>query len=117
MSSRAAPLPRTGPPATHRATWGIIATLLRPRRRLLVLVAASLLVAKALDLVPPLLIQHVIDDALTPRRADTLLPLGLLYLAATVVGQALTFGAVYLTAVAAQGALHDLRVRLMSHLQ
>ncbi|HMA37035.1 MAG TPA: ABC transporter ATP-binding protein [Chloroflexia bacterium] len=117
MSGTAATLRRAARPARRPGPGAGIATLLRPRRRLLGLIAVSVLLAKGLDLVPPLLIQHVVDDALTPRRPEALLPLGLLTLAATVAGQALNCGAVYLTAVAAQGALHDLRVRLITHLQ
>jgi len=45
-----------------------------------------------------------------------LLLLGVLYLGATVAAQLLNFVAVYLIAVAAQGALHALRVRLVDRL-
>ncbi|HMA35530.1 MAG TPA: ABC transporter ATP-binding protein [Chloroflexia bacterium] len=102
---------------SRRPTWDQVASLLRPWRRALLGIAASVLLAKVLDLVPPLLIQHVVDDHLTPRRPDGLFQLGLFYLGATVAAQGLQFVSVYLTAVAAQGALHTLRVRLFSHLQ
>ena len=98
-------------------TWERVASLLRPWRGLLLGIGLTVLVAKALDLVPPLLVQRIIDDHLTPGRPAGLLELGVLYLGATVAAQGVQFVAVYLTAVAAQGALHALRVRLFTHLQ
>jgi ATP-binding cassette subfamily B protein len=81
------------------------------------LVALSVVLAKVLDLVPPLLIRRIVDDHLTPGQPAGLLALGVVYLGAAVAAQLLSVVAVYLTAVAAQGALHTLRVRLISHLQ
>src|SRR5262245_41090648 len=115
MSSSANILPV--PPVPRRVAWEHLASILRPWRGTLALIAFSVLLAKALDLVPPLLIQRIVDDHLTPRQPDGLLSLGLLYLGATVAAQLMNFVAVYMTAVAAQGALHSLRVRLVGHLQ
>ena len=97
-------------------TWQQLGTLVRPWRLTLLIVAVTVLAAKALELVPPLLIQRVVDDHLTPRRPAGLLALGLLYLGATAAAQVLQFVAVYLTAVAAQHVLHRLRVRLLAQL-
>ncbi len=115
MSSNATTLPAQ--PVSRRVAWAHLASILRPWRGTLALIALSVLLAKALDLVPPLLIQRIVDDHLTPRLPAGLLSLGVLYLGATVAAQLLNFVAVYLTAIAAQGALHSLRVRLVSHLQ
>jgi len=104
-------------PVTRRVAWAHLASILRPWRGTLALVALSVLLAKALELAPPLLIQRIVDDHLTPRVPAGLLSLGALYLAATVAAQLMNAVAVYLTAVAAQGALHSVRVRLVSHLQ
>ena len=102
---------------TRRVAWDHLASILRPWRATLALVALSVLLAKALELVPPLLIRRIVDDHLTPRVPAGLLSLGVLYLGATVAAQLMNAGAVYLTAIAAQGALHTLRMRLVSHLQ
>jgi len=115
MSSSANTLPAQ--PVTRRVAWNHLASILRPWRGTLAVVALSVLLAKALDLAPPLLIQRIVDDHLTPRQGAGLLPLGVLYLGATVTAQLMNFVAVYLTAIAAQGALHTLRLRLVSHLQ
>jgi ATP-binding cassette subfamily B protein len=105
------------PLMTRRVAWEHLASILRPWRRTLALVALSVLLAKALELVPPLLIRRIVDDHLTPRVPAGLLSLGVLYLGATVAAQLMNAVAVYLTAIAAQGALHTLRMRLVSHLQ
>jgi ATP-binding cassette, subfamily B, multidrug efflux pump len=115
MSSNANALPTQ--PVTRRVAWSQLAALLRPWRGTLLLIALSVLLARALDLVPPLLIQRIVDDHLTIGQSAGLLALGVLYLGATVAGQLLSAAAVYLTAIAAQGALHSLRLRLVSHLQ
>jgi ATP-binding cassette subfamily B multidrug efflux pump len=101
----------------RRVAWDHLASILRPWRATLALVALSVLLAKALELVPPLLIRRIVDDHLTPRIPAGLLSLGVLYLGATVAAQLMNAAAVYLTAIAAQGALHTLRMRLVSHLQ
>src|SRR3954454_25364445 len=74
---------RAGQRETRRVAWTHLRSLLRPWRGMLVLVALSVLLAKVLDLVPPLLMQRVVDDHLTPGRATGLLGLGLVYLLAT----------------------------------
>jgi ATP-binding cassette subfamily B multidrug efflux pump len=115
MSSRADTLPAQA--VTRQVAWNHLASILRPWRGTLALIGLSVLLAKALDLAPPLLIQGIVDDHLTPGQPEGLLLLGMLYLGATVAAQLLNFAAVYLTALAAQGALHTLRVRLVGHLQ
>ncbi len=104
-------------PVSRHLAWDHLATILKPWRGTLALVALSVVLAKLLELVPPLLIRRIVDDHLTPGQPAGLLALGVFYLSATVAGQLLSAVAVYLTAVAAQGALHTLRMRLASHLQ
>jgi ATP-binding cassette subfamily B multidrug efflux pump len=107
--------PPTVPP--RASAWAQLAPLLRPWRGALALAMLGVLLAKALELVPALLIQRIVDDHLAIRQADGLLALALLYLGTTVGAQILSAGAVYLTAVAAQSALHAVRMRLVEHLQ
>ena len=107
----------TGTAATRRATWSALGPVLRPRCASLGFVAVVLIAARALDLAPALIVRRVVDEHLTPGRADGLLALGLVYLGAIVAAQAANFVAVYLTAVVAQDALRALRVRLAAHLQ
>ena len=104
-------------PTARRATRDALGPVLRPWRGVLALIALGLVVARALDLAPALVVRRVVDAHLTPGRADGLLALGLLYLGAVVAAQAANFVAVYLTALVAQDALRALRVRLAAHLQ
>ncbi len=94
-----------------------LGSILVPWRRLLGLVGALILASALLELVPPLLMRGIVDDHLIAGRADGLVVLALVYLGAVVAIHATSALATYFTAVAAQGALHALRVRLFSHFQ
>jgi ATP-binding cassette subfamily B protein len=83
----------------------------------LALVGVLVAVAAGLELVPPLVVRRLIDGPLATGDASGLLPLALAYLGATAASEGVGFFYAYLTAVAAQGALHRLRVRLFDHLQ
>jgi ATP-binding cassette, subfamily B, multidrug efflux pump len=107
----APPIARFGPVLEQ------LGSILRPWRQLLMLVAGLVLGAALLELIPPLLMRRVVDEHLTVGRADGLLGLGLLYLGATLAAAATGALAAYLTATAAEGALHALRIRLFEHLQ
>ena len=91
--------------------------LLAPRRGLLGIAAVTVILGALVELAPPLIVRQVVDAHLSPRRAEGLLPLAWLYFAAVAAGQALGFLTTYLTALAAQGGLHDLRVRFFAHAQ
>jgi ATP-binding cassette subfamily B protein len=109
-------VPVSAPPGRSVA-WREVRAILRPWRGHLALVAGAVLVGRALDLVPPLIIGTIVDAHLVPGRPASLLPLALLALGAIAAAQLATLVAAYLTAIAAQGALHALRVRLVAHLQ
>ena len=59
---------RAAQPVTRRVAWEHLASILRPWRGTLALVGLSVLLAKVLDLAPPLLIQRIVDNHLTPRQ-------------------------------------------------
>jgi ATP-binding cassette subfamily B protein len=94
-----------------------LTVLLRPWRACLVLALVCVVGGAALELAPPLLLRSIVDDHLAIRRRSGLLPLAVLYAAVTVGAQTTGFAAGYLIALAAQGGLHALRVRLLGHLQ
>lgn len=98
---------------TPRQLWAI----LTPWRWWLALVGLTVLLGALLELVPPLLIQQIVDAHLALGRSEGLLWLAVLYLGATAAVQSMGFLTEYLTAVIAQGVLHRLRVRLFAHLQ
>ncbi len=94
-----------------------LVNLLAPHRRMIIVIAGVLIAGAFCELVPPLIMQRVIDDHLTAGRSEGLVTLALIYLAAVALIQTFGFLGSYLTAFTAQGALRDLRVRLFSHFQ
>ncbi|HZM80291.1 MAG TPA: ABC transporter ATP-binding protein [Candidatus Limnocylindrales bacterium] len=94
---------------------GQLRDLVRPWRGRLTLVAAGVLAAAGLDLLPPLIVRRVVDSLTAGATAD--LPVAAAaYLAAVAAVQVLTAGYGYLAATVAQRALAALRTRLFAHL-
>jgi ATP-binding cassette, subfamily B, multidrug efflux pump len=91
--------------------------ILAPRRLRILTISLTILVGAGLELVPPLVMKQIVDSHLTPGIADGLWLLAVIYLASVAGVQALSFLSSYLTALTAQGALNDLRIRLYRHLQ
>ncbi|MFN8633685.1 MAG: ABC transporter ATP-binding protein [Chloroflexota bacterium] len=108
---------RPAQPADRRSAFRQVAELLAPRRRLLLWIVGLVVTSATLELAPPLILRDIVDDHLLSGRTDGLLVLAFLFLGATAVVEATRALAGYLTGVAAQGTLHDLRVRLFAHLQ
>jgi ATP-binding cassette subfamily B multidrug efflux pump len=103
--------------AIQVTAWGEVRRLVRPWRAQVVLIALCVLLFEGLSVVPPLLMQRIVDDHLTPGSPEGMLALALLYLGATVLAEGANLGVTYGTAWVAQHALRDLRVRLFAHLQ
>ena len=103
-------------PAPKVAVGAQLLQLVRPWWARLLLVAAAVLGAAVLALIPALIVRHVIDHNLTPHRTAGLAPAALLYLAASAATIALTAAYGYLAATVAQRSLAGLRTRLFSHL-
>src|SRR5215216_4043584 len=91
--------------------------ILAPYWRAILLIVIVILLGASLELVPPLLVKRIVDQHLTIRNPNGLWTLAVLYLVATAGVQGIAFLTSYLTALTAQGALKDLRVRLYRHLQ
>ena len=91
--------------------------ILAPHWRAILLIALVILMGASLELVPPLLMKQIVDQHLAAGNANGLWSLAFVYLAAVAFVQGLAFLTSYLTALTAQGALKDLRVRLYRHLQ
>jgi ABC-type multidrug transport system fused ATPase/permease subunit len=90
--------------------------LVAPWRGRLALVGVLVLLAAVLELVPPLVVRHVIDHNLTPGVTRGLGLAAVLYLAAATAVTALGAGYGYLAATVAQRSLASLRARLFGHL-
>jgi ATP-binding cassette subfamily B protein len=103
-------------PAPGAAVGAQLLQLARPWWARLLLVAAAVLGAAVLGLIPSLVVRHVVDHNLTPHRTAGLAPAAVVYLAASVAVAALTAAYGYLAATVAQRSLAGLRTRLFSHL-
>ena len=91
--------------------------ILAPRKLRILVIAITILTGAGLELVPPLVLKQIIDNHLTLGNPQGIWGLAFVYLASVVGVQSLGFLTSYLTALTAQGALNDLRVRLYKHLQ
>ncbi len=101
----------TAPRFWHRV-WELVS-----RWRLLLTAAGLCVIGSSVaELVPPLVIRHVIDQNLLVHRDAGLVAAAAIYLGAVVVDSVLSFGYGYLTAVVAQRAIAAVRVRMFEHL-
>src|SRR5512133_1472490 len=94
-----------------------LSEILAPHWLAILLIGAVILLGACLELVPPLVMKQIVDQHLTVGNPDGLWLLAIAYLVAAAGVQGLGFLSSYLTALTAQGALKDLRVRLYRHLQ
>lgn len=112
-------MPEPAAPSTtlRSTTRRQLIEILAPRRLRILVIASTIFVSAGLELVPPLVLKQIVDNHLTPGVLQGIWLLACLYLASVAGVQALGFLTSYLTALTAQGALNDLRVRLYRHLQ
>jgi len=94
-----------------------LSDILGPRWLAILSIGVVILLGACLELIPPLIMKQVVDQHLTPGNPEGLWLLAFAYLLAVAGVQGLSFLSSYLTALTAQGALKELRVRLYRHLQ
>ncbi|TQN43679.1 ATP-binding cassette subfamily B protein [Blastococcus colisei] len=93
-----------------------LGSLVSPWRARLLAVGVLVLAAAVVELVPPLVVRHVIDHSLVRGNVRELGTAAAVYLAAATAVAALSAGYGYLAATVAQRSLAVLRTRLFSHL-
>ncbi|MBA2644263.1 MAG: ABC transporter ATP-binding protein [Solirubrobacterales bacterium] len=91
--------------------------LLRPYRGRVVLMMASLVVATAAALAPPVLAKLAIDDGIVPGDVGVLQLVVAGFVASALLHWGATYLQTYLTGWVGQRVLQDLRVRMFEHLQ
>lgn len=91
--------------------------ILAPRRSRILFITLTIVLGAGLELVPPLVLKQIVDAHITPAIPDGLWLLAFIYLSSIAGVQGLSFLTNYLTALTAQGALNDLRIRLYRHFQ
>ena len=104
-------------PPTQSTMRRHLSEILSPHWLAIFSIAGVILLGACLGLVPPLIMKQIVDQHLTTGNADGLWLLAFTYLLAVAGVQGLGFLSNYLTALTAQSALKDLRVRLYPHLQ
>ena len=102
-------------PSTPRF-WDQVWSLARPWRGRIAVVALCVVGAALAGVVPPLVVRHVVNADLVPRRTAGLVVSGLAYLGAIAAGAALVYLYSYLAAIVAQRIIVTIRVELFAHL-
>ncbi len=108
---------RPADPAVRRRNLRRVVGLFGPYRRSLAGVLGLILVAAALGMAPPFLLQRILDDAI-PQRDTTLLSWlvgGMI--AIPIVTGVIGVGQTWLSNVVGQRVMHDLRSAVFRHLQ
>src|SRR5215472_48012 len=100
---------------TTSQLWRKIAVLVRPWRRSLLVVAATIVASALAELVPPLVVGYITNHNLVPHRTSGLIVAGLAYIAAIAIDALLTFAYSYMAARVSQSAIATMRTRLFDH--
>jgi ATP-binding cassette subfamily B protein len=94
----------------------MVGRFLRPFLRDLLLVFAILLGVSLLSLLPPFVIQQVVDGPITEGNLTALWPYAIVYIGSLIVVFVLRFAQTYLLQTVGQNALVDLRQALFHHI-
>jgi ATP-binding cassette subfamily B protein len=98
-------------------TFKRVVLLFRPYRSQMAFVLLAVFVTTALNLVVPLLIPLVFDDALAHRSMSHLILYGAIMIAAAFLSGIVGVGQTYLNNLVGQHVMRDLRNKLYAHLQ
>jgi len=100
-----------------RETLIRVAKLYRPYRFALLLVAGFILVSAVLQIVTPLLIRQIIDDAIPNNDRNLLATLTGGMMLVAVLGGGISYGTTYLNSKTGLTVMEDLRLAVYAHLQ
>jgi ATP-binding cassette subfamily B protein len=96
-----------------RRVWG----LARPYRGMLGLFLATIVAAAVIELIPPLLIRRIIDDAIPNEDGGLITTSALLMVGVAAVSGVLALAERWTSSRVGEGLIYDLRVRLFDHVQ
>ncbi len=99
-----------------RELWPDIKELIRPRRRILGLGFLLMIISRPAGLVLPASTKVLIDDVIGKRRADLLMPLVLVVLAATLIQGITSYAITQLVSKAGQRLIAELRRKVQAHI-
>jgi len=100
-----------------RKTLIRVAKLYRPYRTALLIVAGFILVSAVLQIVTPLLIRQIIDDAIPNNDRNLLASLAGGMMLVAVIGGGISYGTTYLNSKTGLTVMEDLRLAVYAHLQ
>jgi ATP-binding cassette, subfamily B, bacterial len=100
-----------------RETLVRVAKLYRPYRTALIIVAGFILVSAVLQIVTPLLIRQIIDDAIPNNDRGLLATLAGGMMLVAVIGGGISYGTTYLNSKTGLTVMEDLRLAVYAHLQ
>jgi subfamily B ATP-binding cassette protein MsbA len=103
-------------PVSMSAAWREARSLVWAHRRRLTLGLVLMLISRLAGLVLPASSKYLIDDVVTGRRTDLLLPIALAAGAATLVQAVTSFALSQILGVAAQRAITDMRKRVQARI-
>ncbi len=115
-ATRAKPMPTRVSEFSDRYLFWMLARFVRPYLRELTTVFAMLLGVTISTLLPPYLIQEAVDGPIQRGDLNGLIPFGIAYLVAVLIGFVLRFGHTYLLQTVGQKALVNLRQALYEHI-
>src|SRR5436305_1607868 len=95
--------------------WHLLDVYLRPRRRLVAALGATLFVSIGIQLVTPQLVRLYIDRAVSPGTARQATTIAVLYMVAVVIQQVLRVTAAWLGEILGWLTTNELRTDLMTH--
>jgi ATP-binding cassette, subfamily B, bacterial len=100
-----------------RRTVGRVWQVAQPYRRMMIGFLTVILIAAAIDLLPPLLIRQAVDVAIPNRDGGMVTTLALLMVGAAFVQGFLSLIERWLSSRIGEGVIFDLRTRLFDHVQ
>ena len=100
-----------------RETVRRVLSFARPHRRLITIFLAITVVDAALVVVPPLLVQRVVDDGIVKGDVGLVAMLAALMALAAVLSALLTLGSGYLSSRIGESLILDLRTAVFGHVQ
>ena len=101
----------------ERATLRRVLRFARPQRKLIVWFLVFTVLDACLVVVPPLLVQQLVDDGINGGDASLVVWLAVAMAAAAFADAVLGFASGWLSSVIGEGLIYDLRTRVFAHVQ
>lgn len=101
----------------ERRTVRRVLSFARPHRRAILLFLAVTILDAVLVVAPPLLLQRIVDDGITPGNTEVVIVLAMAIAVVAVVDSLLGLLGGYLSSRIGEGLIYDLRTQVFGHVQ